>query len=57
MENEIRHSKPKYVSWDANWFGNEREKMILHCNLEIIKMHLEAFAESGIVIVAGMEGP
>lgn len=30
--------------------------MILHCNLEITKMHLEAFAESGIVIVAGTGG-
>lgn len=27
--------------------------MILHCNLEITKIHLEAFAESGIVLVAG----
>lgn len=56
MENEIRHSEPKYISWDAKWYGNERKKMLLHYNLEITKMHLEAFAESGIVIVAGTGG-
>lgn len=30
--------------------------MILHCNLEITKMHLETFAESGIVTVTGTGG-
>lgn len=30
--------------------------MILHCNLVITRMHLEAFSESRIVIVAGTGG-
>lgn len=56
MENEIRHSKLKYISWDAKWYGNGRKKMILHCSLEMTKMQLEACAESRILIVTGTGG-
>lgn len=43
VENEIRNSKPKYISWAAKWYRNERKKIILCCNFEITSMHLDVF--------------